>query len=359
MKKRLKVWHILGKSIIQEAKRLRGEKVKRREKADVRRFFSSHILRLTSYVLAFLPLCLFAFLPLVVATEDRGEEVPLTAEELTPTKEALKIKYINEEIPYLDANLDKIRNALSRTEPLIIELHRQDRFFPSGGGSIAQVEARGFHNGKWIYIGLGWDDITKDTRRLNPKQFADAVAIMFPVERPDEISPEKPFSPRMGKKGKTVNILQWRADWEEDLGSHEGLVGLKDEYPHMIEGYSDPIVDEVKEFEKTPLRQGGGRLAGNPLSQPDRGRSVDESNAEGFGTLTSQEHQDAFGSGFWQDGKWTVVIAKPLKTEDANDAQFEPGANTFINFAAWNGSEEDRNGQKSVSLMWHPIIIEK
>ncbi len=296
----------------------------------------------------------------VAAAEQQGkEEVPLTVEELIPAKEALKVKYINEEFPYLDVNLDKLKDALKRVEPLTVKLHPQDKFFPNGGGSISEVEVKSFHNGKWIYISLAWKDVTKDTRSISPQQFADAVAVMFPVIRPDEISPEKPFSPRMGKKGKLVNIILWRADWEEDIGSYTGLVGLKDEYPHMIEGYSDPVVGIVKELDETPSRQGGGRAAGNLFSQPDRGRSVEESNAEGFGTLTSQEHQDAFGSASWQDGKWTVVIAKPLKTEDPNDTQFEIGADTFINFAVWNGSEGDSSGQKSVSLRWHPIIIEK
>lgn len=295
---------------------------------------------------------------MVVAPEQK--EIPLTIEELTPAKEALKVKYIKEEFPYLDVNLDKLKDALRQVEPITVKLHPQDRLFPGGGGgSISRVEARGFHNGKWIYISLTWEDTTKDARRISPQQFADAVAVMFPVIKPDEISPEKPFTPRMGKKGQMVNIIQWKADWEEDLGSYAGLVGLGDEYPHMIEGYSDPVVDTVKELEETPSRQGGGRAAGNLLSQPNRGRSVEELNAEGFGTLTSQEHQDAFGSASWQDGKWTVVIDRPLRTEDPNDTQFEPGSDTFVNFAVWNGSEADRNAQKSVSLRWHPIKIEK
>lgn len=296
---------------------------------------------------------------IIAAADERGEQKPLTHEELTPAKEALKIKFINVEIPYLDINLDKLRNALKETEPLTLELHRQDRIFPGGGGSIPQVEARGFHNRRWMYISLTWQDITKNTRRVAPQQFADAAALMFPVETPAEVSPKSPFSPRMGNKGKMVNILQWKADWEEDLGSYEGFVGVEDEYPRYMTKYYDPVVERVKELNNTPERQGGGLAAGNLFSQPGRERSVEELNAEGFGTLTSQEHQDAFGSAAWQDGKWTVVIAKPLRTVDPNDTQFEPGATTFVNFAVWNGFEQDRNGQKSVSLRWHPIIIEK
>lgn len=296
---------------------------------------------------------------LLVTPEQRGEEKPFTPEELTPAKEALKVKHVNVEIPYLDVNLDILRDALKQAEPLTIELHRQDKKIPHGGGSVSQIEAKGFHNGEWIYISLTWQDVTKDGRRISPQQFADAAAIMFPVIRPDEISPEKPFSPRMGKKGEMVNILQWKADWEEDLGTYAGLVGVEDEYPRYMTKYYDSKVEKVKELEESVVRQAGGLAAGNLLSQPGRGRSVEELNAEGFGTLTSQDHQDAFGSSSWQDGKWTVVIAKPLKTEDPNDTQLEPGSDTFINFAAWNGSEEDRNGQKSVSLRWHPIIIEK
>ncbi len=295
---------------------------------------------------------------IIVTPEQRGKETPLTIEELTPTKEALKVKYVNEKIPYLDVNLDKLRDALKQAEPITVELHRQNKLIPSGGGSVSQVEVRGFHNGKWLYISLTWQDVTKDARRISSQQFADTVALMFPVMRPDEISPEKPFSPRMGKKGKMVNILQWKADWEEDLGSYAGLVGMEDEYPRYLVTH-DSEIEKVKEVEQSVVRRAGGLAAGNLLSQPGRGRSVEELNAEGYGTLTSQEHQDAFGSSSWQDGKWTVIIAKPLKSEDPYDTQFVPGDDTFINFAVWNGSEQDRNGQKSISLRWHPIIIEK
>jgi len=101
----------------------------------------------------------------------------------------------------------------------------------------------------------------------------------------------------------------------------------------------------------------GGYAAGSLLSQA-RGRSVEDLNAVGFGTLTAQAHQDVNGAGAWVDGRWDVIVHRSLQTEDENDVQFAPGKSTFFNMAVWNGEDGDRNGLKSVSIRWRPITIE-
>ncbi|WKZ15638.1 MAG: hypothetical protein QY317_17240 [Candidatus Jettenia caeni] len=58
----------------------------------------------------------------------------------------------------------------------------------------------------------------------------------------------------------------------------------------------------------------GGRAAHNLLSELSRGMVVEDLNAEGFGTLTTQEHQDVNGCSKYKNGVWTVIMYRSLIT---------------------------------------------
>ncbi len=283
----------------------------------------------------------------------QGLDKEISLEENIPTKEGLTVKYIA-------ADLDGADQALGRhAAPLKVELQIQDLTFPNGGGSVQEVEVRGFHNGETIFFGIKWNDASRNDRAIAHEQFRDAVGLMFPLETVKVISPEKPFSPRMGDRGKPVNIWHWKADWEKELTVDGGFEHMQDLYPNMWHDFdSDPhpcIYN--KEVHDSVDLLAGGLAAGSLLSLP-RGRSVEDLNAVGFGTLTSQTHQDVKGKGSWSNGKWDVVIYRPMTTPDVNDVQFVPGMSTFLNTAVWNGIEGDRNGQKSISIRWRPLKIE-
>ena len=282
----------------------------------------------------------------------QGLEEPVSEEENIPTKEFLTVKYLPLEKKYVD-------KAFEQVDPLNIKLQKQDKAIPHGGGSIKEIEIRGFHNGETIFFRLTWDDATKDERAITHTQYRDAVALMFPVEIVT-ISPETPFSPRMGDREKLVNLWHWKADWEKELHLAGRYENMEDEYPNMSDDFSDnPIAVPIhSDLYSSVAFISGARAAGNLLAMPDRGRSVEDLNAIGFGTLTSQAHQDVEGKGNWARKKWNVTIYRPLKTPDKNDVQFAPGMRTFFNIAVWNGAEEDRNGQKSISLRWSPLSIE-
>jgi len=92
----------------------------------------------------------------------------------------------------------------------------------------------------------------------------------------------------------------------------------------------------------------------NILSDNTMRRSpVEDLNAEGFATLTTQAHQDVDGKGNWNNNRWTVVFKRALKTKDANDAQFT-GSKASIAIAIWNGGNKERNGQKAVT-QWQTL----
>ncbi len=292
---------------------------------------------------------LFSYNSTVMA---QSAELEATAEENIPTKDPLVVKHIK-------ADINSAVDAFGQVDPLKVELQIQDRAFPNGGGSITEVEVRGFHNGETIYFNLKWDDTTINERAITHAQFRDAVGMMFPLEIV-KISPETPFSPRMGDRGKAVNIWHWKADWEKELNVEGGYEHMEDVYPNMFTDFDfnpDPNQDQNTLYTSTSLMS-GGKAAGSLLSKANRGTSVEDLNAIGFGTLTSQEHQDVKGKGAWVNGKWNVVIYRPLKTSDEFDVQFESGMETYFNTAVWNGEEGERNGLKSVSVRWRPLKIE-
>ena len=68
--------------------------------------------------------------------------------------------------------------------------------------------------------------------------------------------------------------------------------------------------------------------------------------AEGFGTIEPHETQDAQGKGAWRNGAWRIVISMPRHQEKFN---FEEGVQIPLAFAIWDGSRDERNGQKAFS----------
>jgi DMSO reductase family type II enzyme heme b subunit len=63
--------------------------------------------------------------------------------------------------------------------------------------------------------------------------------------------------------------------------------------------------------------------------------------------------------GTWNDGRWTVIMTRPLSVASPDEGvPLEPGARASVAFAVWDGSHQDRDGQKSISI-WQDLEIEK
>ena len=80
---------------------------------------------------------------------------------------------------------------------------------------------------------------------------------------------------------------------------------------------------------------------------------IEDLNAEGFSTLTTQAHQDVQGNGNWSNNRWAVVFKRSLTNSDSNDTQFS-GGQTPMAIAVWNGQNKERNGQKGVT-QWNTL----
>ena len=97
------------------------------------------------------------------------------------------------------------------------------------------------------------------------------------------------------------------------------------------------------------------------MSDPDlRKSSVEDLNANGCSTLTTQGSQDVVGNGLWEPygnlkggccsgPTRRVVMKRSLTTNDSNDVQFSSGASVPVAFAVWDGQNVERNGMKGIS----------
>jgi hypothetical protein len=170
----------------------------------------------------------------------------------------------------------------------------------------------------------------------------------------------------MGEHNGPVNIWQWKADWEADLARFRDI---QDRYPNMAWDVY-PFLRGTPQGDRSQVRVAtashdptylAGWGAGNLFSTPSRSTPVENLNAIGLGTLTSQapEHQSVNGHGIWTDGKWRVVMVRVLRTGNERDTQFEPGGTTVpVAFAVWDGAQGDRDGRKAVTV-WQHLKLEK
>ncbi|MBM4053591.1 MAG: hypothetical protein FJ264_02735 [Planctomycetes bacterium] len=312
---------------------------------------------LRSYGVALLG-CLFLSATLCVAEEAEGVK-GMAEEEFTPTKEVLNVKFVEFDCPK-DVTVCSLEKALKDAEGVQVKLQKQDKAFPNGGGSVNAAEVKAVHDGTAIYFQVSWDDATKNAQAIATQEFRDGVALMFPLGKV-VVSTDEKFSPRMGDRQKPVNLWHWKADWEADMVASGGIEECPVRYPNMHDDFStNPhSVNYHKGLMQSAAVLAGGVSAHNLLSMPNRGRTVEDLNAEGFGTLTSQDHQDVNACSKYENSKWTVIFYRLLNSNDPLDVQFVPGESTYFNMAVWNGDKEDRNGQKNISTQWHPLALER
>ena len=159
--------------------------------------------------------------------------------------------------------------------------------------SINSIIIRSLYNKDNIAFLLEWDDRTNKQDEV----FSDAVTMQFPVKIPD--GAKKPFFV-MGDSGGKVYMLHWK-----------GLA------------------------------------------------VVEESNAKGIRNykLQSPDNQEAEGVGQWEDGRWRVLIKRPLFSEDKDDTQFEKGKLIPLAITVWDGSSGEYGVKKAVSSWYYITLV--
>ena len=208
--------------------------------------------------------------------------------------------------------------------------------------NVKSITARALHNGRQLAVLVEWTDPTKNDAMIRPQEFRDAAAVQFPLVD------AQPFL-CMGQNGGNVSIWHWKADWQADITARQDM---ETAYPNMAVDFypfaegEHPAPADYKDANYVPALAAGNLFASKHESP------VENLIAGGFGTLTSQppDRQDVQGYGVWGNDKWHVIFSRDLVTTDSvNEVIFRPGQIYSLAFAAWDGANNERNGQKSTS----------
>ncbi|MDA9983429.1 ethylbenzene dehydrogenase-related protein, partial [Gammaproteobacteria bacterium] len=90
------------------------------------------------------------------------------------------------------------------------------------------------------------------------------------------------------------------------------------------------------------------------------GNAVEEANARGWKQpykVQAEDQQQVSAKAGWNKGRWSVVMKRPLVTEDRNDVQFEKGRFIPLAMNAWDGSNGEHGRVMSVSS-WYNVFLE-
>src|SRR5262249_50190215 len=148
----------------------------------------------------------------------------------------------------------------------------------------------------------------------------------------------------MGLAEKGVDVWLWRAGWQQPVAEAKSIL---DSYPFDSPPYRD--LTKGKENQNPDLYP--ARAAGNLIANVEGQSSASSLAAKGFGTTTFRPKisQLVTASSSWKDGRWTIVLRRPLSVSPDDGVALAAGDRCSIAFAIWDGEESDRNGQKLVS----------
>ena len=249
---------------------------------------------------------------------------------------------IDDDLPATDLDSPAWQQATSVEVPLSAQIVARPFLTNT---NVKAVNIRALYNKQQIAFLVEWTDETQDSSTIRVQDFRDAVALQFPLAEGE------PFY-CMGQEGGDVNIWHWKADWQADIVARQDVDTV----------YPDMYVDYYAFADETAGKSAGvadykdinyvtALAAGNLLASVTHDSPVEDLIAGGFGSLTSQavEMQNVQGYGAWADGQWRVIFVRNLETPEGDDVLFADGRVYPMAVAAWDGTNEERNGQKSTS----------
>jgi hypothetical protein len=216
------------------------------------------------------------------------------------------------------------------------------------------LQVAALHDSKTLALRLTWRDATRNDHAVRPQDFEDMAAVQLYK------GGREPFL-GMGMIDRGLDVWLWRAGWSPRPG---GAADVDTVYPNMaVDQYpferpgDGPRPHAADRQDKDFL---AAHAAGNALADPSRPLSAGNLEAQGFGTLTMRPRtsQVVTASAAWKDGRWTVVLRRPLEVPAGAGVALAPGDSVSAAFALWDGEARDRNGQKLVSI-WHDLRLEK
>lgn len=162
-------------------------------------------------------------------------------------------------------------------------------------GAVRFLRVQAAHNSQSIFFRLEWADETRNVDYGNGSIFPDAAAVLLPLNG------EAPLQ-RMGAPAAPINAWYWRANLPAESGQNLLFHGLA-------------------------------------MEEETQGRYI-QSRA------------------LWEDGRWHVVVARPLDARSGDTVSLQPHKAARVGFAVWEGSSQERAGLHSYSREWQELIIE-
>lgn len=213
-----------------------------------------------------------------------------------------------------------------------VDLSEQQMAPPFGGGTVDSMRVRAVANDTRVGFRLTWADPTHDASTSSPRNYSDATAVMLHAGSQPPIT--------MGATGDPVNIWYWRASWETDPTAY-GSGGMY-AYPHD-EDVTKP-----------------GLAVGNPIStaRADPGRHAQNLLAEGYGSLSVAPTQPVEANGVRTANGWSVTFVRERGAGGEHDVAFDADETIYLAFAVWNGSADEANGRKSITLQFSTLDVE-
>jgi mono/diheme cytochrome c family protein len=206
-----------------------------------------------------------------------------------------------------------------------------------------ELEVQALHDGTTLAIRLSWKDELPNQSVSRPEDFEDMAAVQLFKGNPE------PFL-GMGSDTLKPDLWLWRASWQRPASDANAIL---DDYPLQSPNYLELLKGkDVPDFLTA-------RAAGNPHAHADREQSASSLVAGGFGSTTfrPQASQQVTAHSTRKEGRWTVVLQRPLQVEAKDGISLAAGDRCSIAFALWDGEARDRNGQKLISI-WHGLKLE-
>ena len=240
-----------------------------------------------------------------------------------------------------------------QAEAVVVPVSPQQITYPNlPVASISDLKVKSLYFGNWVAFLITWADSTRDVF-VDADLFCDQLAVQLPVDG------SSIPSYMMGNSGGKVHIIHWKGIWQEDC--ERGFRDVLDAHPNLwvdVYPFQEGELDRSKRIyakditaehivESQSFNNLPGTYSKNPVSSIMRKEPVEEANATGFGTLATQETQQAKGWGKWENNQWTVCLVIPVNTGNINKAKFTEI--TKVSFAVWNGSKQNIGGRKHYS----------
>jgi hypothetical protein len=267
------------------------------------------------------------------------------------------------DLPAKELRVASVEGALPRDDPfaaawdrarvVVVALLPQDVAEPRlVAKGVESLRLRALHDGSDVAFRLEWEDAEVDDL-VDTDRSSDAVAIQLPAAGEGRGLPDS----MMGEKGKPVEIALWRALWQRRVDG--GEVGIDALYPNRTVDHYPPDAAKDPEARATLARLYEPPVAvENPVAAKTIAGPVEDLQAEGFGTLRSLGAARSTGCGVHRDGRWHVVISRPLDLAAGARTSLRPGESTYVAVAVWDGGKNQRGALKMRSI-WVPVTVEE